>query len=289
MKHQVFTVVIAFSLTVAAASSAHAAAVLAGYWTLDENPAANGATLVDSSGSATQHDGTLATSLGDASVAGQIGTALDFSDAATSRVLADVSTDFVTGAGAVSIAYWFNPESIGGQQFMHAWGINSAGRNVRATIEPGGDGTVIRNRHQGGFVEWDASAVTNGSGWHHLAMVVPDGATTVGNFLVYIDGVLATKLVNDTDALNVGAHPTDGTGISIGSNYNAVTGFNGQIDDVGYWVGALTAQEVSDIYTNGLAGIGIVQGGGGGDIPTPAALPAGLVLVGLIATRQRRS
>lgn len=164
----------------------HVDAGLIGHWTLDENPAANGASVADSSG-ATVHNGTLATGLSNASVAGQVGTAFDFSNDAASNVVIDLDADIVSGSGPATVTMWINPDDLGGQQFIFAWGKSSAGQNARLSVEPGSGGTELRYRHQGGYVGFDAASITNTSGWHHIAYVIPNSASTVGDILVYVD------------------------------------------------------------------------------------------------------
>lgn len=263
-----------------------AQAGLIGHWTFDESPAANGATIADSSG-ATVHDGTLTTNLGNASVAGMIGGALDFDNSA-SFVQADLDTDFVFGNDPATIAFWMNPDDMNSQNFLFAWGTNSGGQNVRISMEnKGGVGIVFRTRHQAGFVEFDASAMTLASGWHHVALVVPDTASTVGDVLIYMDGVSLTELQNDTDALNVQATGGHGTNLFIGTNYNAGTGYNGQLDDVGWWNEALSEDDISDIYEGGLVGKDLQESLQ--QIPEPSSIALTLLgLVGLVGFAIRR-
>ena len=237
-----------------------ARADLIGHWTFDDAPATNAGIAADNSGPPVR-DGEIFTTLPDASVTGKIGKALDFTKSGSDYVKVDLDTSFVTGVGAATIAFWMNPDTMAGQNFVFAWGNNSAGQNVRVTVETAAGGTVLRQRHQGGFVEYDAAAMTADSGWHHVAAVVPDGldiSAMVNDVIFYLDGVPATKLVPDNDTLNVRAG-TGGTNVFLGSNWNGATAFDGQIDDVGWWNEALSADDIKAIYDGGLLGNDLQQ------------------------------
>jgi hypothetical protein len=264
---------VALALLVTGGTS-HAA--LIGHWTFDEDPIGNTGTAADSSG-ATVHDGILTTTLTNASVAGKIGKGFDFNKGGD-HVAADLGGDFVTGAAPASIAYWMNPDDISGQAFVFAWGANSSGQNVRVSVESGGGGTELRYRHQGGFVGFDAAAMTINSGWHHVAAVVPIGAITVGDVIFYMDGAPLTVVTPDNDPLNV----TGGNPLTIGSNFGGNTGFDGQLDDVGFWDHALSADDVKDIYNGGLAGQDLQQA----LIPEPST--AIMLLLGAFCLTSRR-
>jgi hypothetical protein len=239
---------------------------LVGHWTLDESPAANAGTVADISGGINVHDGLINTTLEDAAVTGIIGGAFDFTKSGSDYVVADLETDFVLGAGPATISFWMNPDTADGQNFVFAWGSNSTGQNVRVTVETLGGNLVLRQRHQGGFVEFDASAMTLENGWHHVAAVVPDGlnplTATVSDVVFYLNGTEMTTLVDDNDTLDVRAG-TGGTNVFIGSNWNGATAFDGQLDDVGWWNEALTAEQITTIYNGGLAGNNLQEALGG--------------------------
>ena len=54
-------------------------------------------------------------------------------------------------------------------------------------------------------MDYDASAMTLANGWHHVAMVIPVGADSTADAIVYLDGVSLSKTftANDDDALTL--------------------------------------------------------------------------------------
>ena len=257
---------------------------LIGHWTLDEDPTSNEITVADSSGP-TVHDGTLF--LGgpplNIAVAGQIGGAFDFGE--IDQVRADLGDDLVTGNGVATATAWFNPDSFISQSYIFSYGTNSPGENLEVTLEDDGDdgGVLLKYRHFGGAIGFPAPSVTVDSGWHHVAMVVPDGATTTDDVLLYLDGeaVAGNRVGGENRTLNVAD-----SDFFIGKQFLQPDSpefgdFDGQIDDVGYWNEVLTGQQIRNIYTGGLAGYTLQQ-----SIPEPAGVSL-LALAGLVTLLRR--
>jgi hypothetical protein len=91
--------------------------------------------------------------------------------------------------------------------------------------------------------------------WHHYVMTV-----SATDFIFYIDGIEVDRASNNQD----GDYTTSIDHVYIGKNeYDGYQGrvrsyFNGLIDEVALWDGALSAQEVEELYLDGLGDLRIV-------------------------------
>jgi len=122
--------------------------------------------------------------------------------------------------------------------------------NSENDIEIRGWGGVHQSRDAGPRYEDEQE-------WQHLAIVVPDGATTFGEIQIYIDGVELPRNEGNSWLIN-----TADTLFSIGtviSNNTSSNDYNGYIDEFYIYDIALTQQEVADLAAG-----------------TPAAIPGGI-------------
>jgi len=197
---------------------------------------------------------------------------------ASLRVAAERS---VTGTGAASdaavtsnsyswassdvrtIAFWMRANSTQSHASptmidLGATTTTGARFDIRLDLGTGSDGN-LRLEVQGGFVSTTTADFTTAglsftslrdNRWHHVAVVVPNVATTVRSTLFYIDGVPVTHSSQGTDAaINTAAGP-----LRIGDSYQDLTrNFTGYLDDVRIYDVALTAQEALDLYNDGVA------------------------------------
>jgi hypothetical protein len=193
---------------------------LTGYWNFDQG---SGISATDSSGSNT---GTLTN--GPTWVAGRVGSgALNF----------DGSNDVVTmpsdvlGTGNITISAWVYPESFGGGSSARIAG------NGQTYLKVGSFGSRFNFTSNAGAVVLNAadnSVVLNS--WTHVAVTRQSDGTAN----IYINGVLSKTGASGT--------PVAGSNFTI-SNSSGVA-WDGSIDEVRLYNRVLSAQEISDIYTD---------------------------------------
>ena len=95
----------------------------------------------------------------------------------------------------------------------------------------------------------ESSSTVNDSLWHHGVMVVN---WTGGNLKIYVDGILnATRTFSPQNI-------TPWTAIDFGNGYDQINNpnnegiFGGSLDDIAIWNRALTPQEITQLYNQGI-------------------------------------
>lgn len=243
-------------LTTTALFTATAQAALVGHWEFDNSGDVGEATV--SSNLETVGDAAY-------SASGKIGGALAL-DGTGDYLRVDgsdsLASGLTTGAASFTLAAFVQTTTAG--RGIIGWGNYGSGGQVNA-FRIGDSANTLTHYSWGGGVDYanvSAPGVTDGT-WHHVAATY-DGTTK----RIYLDGVeVGSGLV--VGALNVGS-----ANFRIGST-NSGEIFNGLIDDVRVYDTALSESAIG-----GLANPA--------PIPTPAALPAGLALLGVIGLRRRR-
>ena len=154
----------------------------------------------------------------------------------------------------------------------------------RHDLNPDSQGFVIYDANDGNWQYWSGNGPLEGNWqtsigaavalgeWQHIALTY-DHATTTKS--LYVNGVLSVETVasiepNDTTPFNIGSGEDFGTGFR----------FSGEIDDIGLWDGALTAQQIQSVMTQGVAGAAVPE-------PSVSGLLA-LATGALIARRRRK-
>ena len=145
---------------------------------------------------------------------------------------------FDFGTGAFSVSAWFKKEGQGRGDIINMKG-------------PYGDFGFLLNDNETFGIYFNAWAVTNGTRtftlneWHH-AVFVRDNS---GNLTTYLDGVLdGSGYQNANVTSNLGD-------LRIGANHNnGVTTLHhdGEIDEVAFWSSELSADEIAELYNNGV-------------------------------------
>lgn len=84
--------------------------------------------------------------------------------------------------------------------------------------------------------------------WHHVAVVLPNAASTMQNMLFYIDGVSVPNASAATTAV-----ATASGVVRIGDSFNTATDrdFNGHLDDLRVYDTALSATDIQDLFNTG--------------------------------------
>ena len=146
----------------------------------------------------------------------------------------------------VSLAVWARPTDLGG--FRELFRQECGGENrVLFSFQDGG--TVLSlGLNIGGYIECDArikpEQVVDGT-WHHCA------ATFDGQFMrVYLDGKEIGSMDRPGSIAMCPAAPA-----FIGSGNGTNEHFQGGLDDLRLYAGALTAQDVAGLYRDGMAEI----------------------------------
>ncbi len=165
------------------------------------------------------------------------------------------------GDVSFSVSFWTKLVTFSGDPSFLSnknWG---SGGNTGWVIATDSDGRIQWNFRDGTRRDFDsAGGIFSDKNWHHI-VVTFDRA---GNATTYVDGskVDARTITPALDTLDSGL-PTnignDGTG-----TYTDGTVEDGQIDDVAIWRRVISAGEVTQIYSAGLAGINVAN------VPDPA-------------------
>ena len=232
-----------------AALAAAGAGLPIAHWKLDET---SGTTAVDSVGG---HDGTLTN--GPAWVAGQIGGALDFDG---SNDLVSVPHQAIFTQIPMTVSAWFKLDTLPTTRSEHGTIIDK-----RHTVDPYASWTLYVNETLGDKIRFQirdssetgywldsaASAVTNT--WYHVVGTIDESY----NAKLYVNGAL------EPDDDNIGSLFSSNDEIRIGAGWSGGNRLDGVVDDVRYYDRALSAAEISGLYTAGTGGGGGGGGGGG--------------------------
>ncbi len=207
---------------------------------------------------------------------GQIGQAID-SSTASGIPAVDYGDVLDAGAGVQTISAWFNADTIKTQIVAQKGNTGSSNIGWAMFLESRNSGAFLRvavracatgiGDNANRAIAWTDLA-TDGSDstgiWHQVALVLDASAGSVAG---YVDGVLMAT----TNSWGM-TFTTDGDGVSTTDALRVGTGFDGRIDDVRIYDGALTGQEIEDLYNSG--------------IPEPASV--GLLGLGFLMMRLRR-
>ena len=151
----------------------------------------------------------------------------------------------LNSASAFSISLWVKSSSTGSTMYMFQSGTDTYANSI--SFYRGSAGTVDFLIGKGGssvaYIRY-GSEIFDGS-WKHLVATFGSSTQTL-----YLNGsVASTTLTGTTPSSTVS---TAGTSPHIGSNISDSLNINGKIDDIAIFSDALTASEVSNIYTSRL-------------------------------------
>ncbi|MBT3199765.1 MAG: hypothetical protein HN350_07595, partial [Phycisphaerales bacterium] len=216
------------------------------HWGFDET---SGLTAIDSAGG---HNGTLAGFDGDDSqwVDGHVGGALRINGDNDGELVNAVGYKGIGGTQARTTAAWIKTTDTDGT--IVSWGKNTGGQKwVFRTQTGNGPNGAIRTEVNGGYLVGE-TIVADGD-WHHVAMVLPNGANNVSQMLVYIDGLLEPH----SNTLGKGINTASGNDVQIGVGFGGQK-FTGLIDELYMYDSALTQEQIAELAT--------------GMIPTPISM-----------------
>ena len=152
----------------------------------------------------------------------------------------------ISGTGSRTISAWIRTRNTGTNQNMSivSWGQNTSGakNTFRVQSNNGAPGT-LRFEVNGGYAV-GSTVLTDGL-WHHVAMTWEnDGSPNVTDTLLYVDGILETLSISQTQTISTGSSAD----VRIGTDF-AGRPWNGWIDDVRIYDEALAAEDIFAIAT----------------------------------------
>lgn len=181
---------------------------------------------------------------------GRFGGAIEFGGVADDMII--VSGYFgIGGTDPRTTVFWWKSDDAASRHSWIKWGVDLAGQKYYIR----GDETVagiktLRVEVNGGQC-YGSTNVCDGE-WHHLAVVFPDGADSVQDHLLYVDGVLEVNAGGDQtmDTENMTTDVRIGTQIpGVGQHEFA----NGIMDEIAIFSVDLTQDEINTVMTAGLA------------------------------------
>ncbi|HUU92771.1 MAG TPA: LamG domain-containing protein, partial [Phycisphaerae bacterium] len=226
----------------AAASGAAPSGNVVAHWAFDDGTGTN----AQNAASPGTNDGTLENFPVDDSqwVAGLIGTgALQF-DGSDDQV-SIVGYQGISGTGARTIAGWIKASDTKADANIMSWGTDSPGQKwiFRVQDDNGPVDGNIRVEVNGGYIVGET--VVNDDAWHHVAVVVPDGATQVQDIQLYVDGQPETPAALSNRAMDT----VNSVDVIIGREaWNTGRSFMGAMDNLYLYDRALTAAEIAETY-----------------------------------------
>jgi len=145
------------------------------------------------------------------------------------------------GASQRTISCFFRCELLGARRIF-GYSAPTDGAAFSFSLIEISSSPFILFRYFGGNIRFPASGLNV---QQHIAVVVPSGATTADDVLVYIDGALVAGTRNEGSNQTLASAATN---FQIGnSTGDSTETFVGQIAEVGIWDVALTAAEIASL------------------------------------------
>jgi len=181
----------------------------------------------------------------DAHIPGKHGHALRFDGSNDQVALTDLPLP--TGDSPRTITAWLRTTETAPQeqQNFFAYGKNSNGQRLSCRLD--GSRQHLRCEVQNGYIIGSTSL--NDGQWHHIAIVIDDfdnnGTTNINEAKLYVDGTLETISGSSGQSMN-----TDNSiGVYLGgSPHTSAANFNGDIDDLRIFQGALDATAIQELF-----------------------------------------
>ena len=165
----------------------------------------------------------------------------------------------VNGRKSRTVSFWYNPASLQTEnsKTMFGYGETISGDQCGKRF----DCTLFQNASPS--IDLAYSYVTynysNSIGnWHHYIVTYDSTfGTSPTNIKMYIDGIIQTNILSSslTCEINTG----DVVPVSFGGPYLVTTGhnFHGSLDDIAIWNRALSQQEITQLYNQGICQLSI--------------------------------
>jgi hypothetical protein len=149
-----------------------------------------------------------------------------------------------------SFAAWFKRASTGGEDYLFYFGDSDGGGGSVDELElafPAGSQNLRLRHYNASSNTHDMQLLSAGavpaSQWHHVAVIYDRTNTNIGNFRLYVNGLLTgaasnVSLLMPQDLVILGGHD---------STNNTQRWFDGWLDDVAVWRRVLTPNEVAEL------------------------------------------
>jgi len=160
-------------------------------------------------------------------------------DGVNDRIFINNSSSFDTESWSISA--WYLTSATGHNRISSkSSDIVSGETNYLSIIVLEGNvyGSASQNGNTNNPLPIDNNLTNNGQ-WHHVVYMRGGG-----NFSLYVDGVLASQVIDMFGNL------ANTTPLYFGSPASNLQFFNGKLDDIGIWNRALTQQEITNLYNS---------------------------------------
>ncbi len=140
-----------------------------------------------------------------------------------------------------SVAFWYNPSSIGGAYANRPFGSGDSGsgnHGLDVAINDGTNNIIIVLRNNGANSDFPCGATPSINAWEHIVITV----SSVDGAKCYRNGVLTGSNAAAT-VMSIGALTAH-----IGSSGDGGSSFLGRIDDLAIWGTPLTSTNITSIY-----------------------------------------
>ena len=152
----------------------------------------------------------------------------------------------VGGTTPRTILFWFKSDSTRQHSWVK-WGPNTAGAKYYIRAHPSGEQCFLRIEVNGGQ-NYGQDDVCDGE-WHHCAVVFPDGADSVQDHDLYVDGNLQEDTGNDR-VMDTGVEQI----VNVGARLTGHHFLHGIMDELAILSIELDAEQINEIKDNGLYG-----------------------------------
>ncbi|RKU29108.1 hypothetical protein C6497_06885 [Candidatus Poribacteria bacterium] len=151
----------------------------------------------------------------------------------------------IGGAEPRTVLFWFKSSGTRDHSLVK-WGTNTTSKKYYVRTHPSGDKCFLRIEVSGGQ-NYGNDDICDGE-WHHCALVFPDGADSVKDHDLYVDGVLQDKVGNDV------AMDTDGDiqEINIGARLTGHKFLFGYLDELAIFSTDLDVDQINALREDGL-------------------------------------
>lgn len=169
--------------------------------------------------------------------------------------------------GDVSYSAWFKTTNTVDRLSIFHGRSNATGDVSHIELNDAKPNTFVRDNNDGsGDIDISHGSALGDGQWYHMAGIWNG---TTDTLLLYVNGVLSNTGSASTGTVSI-------AGWHVGGRFdNGIVPFDGALADVRMYSRVLSAGDVAELYALGTP------------VPTPAALPAGLAMLGLAAMRRR--
>lgn len=166
-------------------------------------------------------------------VVGKVGQAINFNN---DNAMMSSATDFV-GTSDATFSAWLRPSALGAPSVSTSFGVWVGNDHFKCSTDGRGN-NVIDFRNDNNTQSASLSNTVSTSTW--VFATITRAGTAVS---IYINGKLSASNTNDA--------PAAGTKVTVGNRTGFDQPFKGTIDDLKIFSGAMTAQQVLNLYTQG--------------------------------------